>query len=37
MGMVSLEKLFDPHDVAREPQFVPNYEYVEEVNIGIEE
>ena len=36
-GLVSLEKLFDLHDVVREPQLVPNYEYVEEVNIGTEE
>ena len=36
-GMVSLEKIFDLDDVAREPQLVPNCEYVEEVNIGIEE
>ena len=35
--MVSLEKLFNLHDVAREPQLVPKCEYVEEVNIGIEE
>ena len=35
--MVSLEKLFDPHDVAREPQLVPNCEDVEEVNIGTKE
>ena len=37
IGLVPLEKLFDPNDVAREPQLVPSYEDVEEVNIGIEE
>ena len=36
-GLVPLEKLFDPNDVDREPQFVPSYEYVEDVNIGTEE
>ena len=35
--MVSLEKIFDLDDVAREPQFIPNYEDVEEANIGTEE
>ena len=35
--MVSLEKIFDPDDVARENQLVPNCEDMEEVNIGIEE
>ena len=33
-GLVPLEKLFDPNDVAREPQLVPCYE---DVNIGTEE
>ena len=35
--MVSLENIFDPDDVARESQLVPNCEYMEEVNIGTEE
>ena len=35
--MVSLEKIFDLDDLAREPQLVPNCEDVEEVNIRIEE
>ena len=35
--MVSLEKIFDPDDVERENQLVPNCEDMEEVNIGIEE
>ena len=36
-GLVPLEKLFDPNDVAKEPQLVPSYEDVEDVNIGTEE
>ena len=36
-GMVSLEKIFNPDDVVREFQLVPNCEYMEEVNIGTEE
>ena len=35
--MVSLEKIFDLDDVAREHQLVPNCEDMEEVNIEIEE
>ena len=35
--MFSLENIFDLDDVAREPQFIPNCEDVEEVNIGTEE
>ena len=33
-GLIPLEKLFNLDDVAREPQLVPNYEDIEEVNIG---
>lgn len=33
-GIVLLEKLFDPNDVANDPKLVPNCEDVEEVNIG---
>ena len=36
-GLVPLEKLFDPNDVAKDPQLVPSCEDVEDVNIGIEE
>ena len=36
MGLVPLEKLFDPNDVAKEPQLVPSCEDVEDVNIGTE-
>lgn len=35
-GLVPLEKLFDPNDVAKDPQLVPNCEDVEEVSIGTE-
>ena len=34
--LVPLEKLFDPNDVAKEPQLVLSCEDVEDVNIGIE-
>ena len=34
MGLVPLEKLFDPNDVAKEPQLFPSWEDVEDVNIG---
>ena len=34
---VPLEKLFDPNDVAKEPQLVPSYENVEDANIGTKE
>ena len=36
-GFVPLEKLFDPNDVAKEPQLVPSYEDMEDVNIGIDD
>ena len=36
-GLVPLEKLFYPNDVSKEPQVVPSYEDVEDVDIGIEE
>ena len=36
-GLVPLEKLFDPNDVAKEPQLVPSCEDVEDVNIGTNE
>jgi len=35
-GLVPLEKLFDPNDVAKDPQLVPSFEDVEDVNIGTE-
>ena len=35
--MIPLEKLFNLDDVVREPQFVPNFEYIEELNIGTKE
>ena len=35
-GLFLLEKLFDPNDVAKEPQLVPSCEDVEDVNIGTE-
>ena len=37
MGLVPLITLFNPNDVAKEPQLVPICEYVEDVNIGTEE
>ena len=36
-GLVPLETLFDPNDLAKEPQLVPSCEYVEDVNIGAED
>jgi len=36
-GLVPLKKLFDPNDVAKEPQLVPICEDVEDVNIGTED
>ena len=33
-GLVPLENIFDPNDVAKEPQLVPSCEDVEDVNIG---
>ena len=36
-GLVPLEKLFDPNDVAKEPQLVPSCGDVEDVYIGIVE
>ena len=36
-GLVPLENLFDPNDVAKEPQLVPSCENVEDVNIGTED
>ena len=35
-GLVPLENIFYPNDVAKEPQLVPSYEDVEDVNIGNE-
>ena len=32
-----LENIFDSNDVSKEPQLVPSYEDVEDVNIGTEE
>ena len=36
-GLVPLENLFYPNDVAKETQLVPSCEYVEDVNIRTEE
>ena len=33
-GLVRLENIFDPNDVAKEPQLVPIYEDLGDVNIG---
>ena len=35
-GLVPLENIFDSNDVSKEPQLVPIYEDVEDVNIGTE-
>ena len=37
MGLVPLENIFDPNDVAKEPQLVPICEDVEDVNIRTED
>ena len=34
MGLVPLENIFDPNDVAKEPQLVPICEGIEDVNFG---
>ena len=36
-GLVPLETIFDPNDVPKEPQLVPNCEDVEDANIGTED
>jgi len=35
-GLVPFENIFDPSDVAKEPQLVPSCEDVEDVNVGTE-
>ena len=37
IGLVPLENVFYPNDVAKEPQLVPSCEYVEDVNIATED